>query len=136
ADQPATALAPFDVVVDGRQELVGVAIDADDTRYVSDRGAGRVYRLTPSGALTTVAANLDRPAGIAVTVDGRLLIVEEHAGRILRLEPNGSLTVVTGGLKMPRWLVVHGEDTLYVTAQRSALRDGADRAVIIRVDLT
>src|SRR5262249_5803802 len=48
ADQPATALAPFDVVVDGRQELVGVAIDADDTRYVSDRGAGRVYRLTPS----------------------------------------------------------------------------------------
>jgi hypothetical protein len=64
ADQPVTALAPFDVIVDARAELVGVAVAGDDTRYVSDRGAGTVYRLTSMGALTTVAANLDRPAGL------------------------------------------------------------------------
>jgi RHS repeat-associated protein len=138
ADQPMTALAPFDVIVDGRNELVGVAVAADDALYVSDRGAGIVYRLTATGALTIVAANLDRPAGLAVTADGRLLIVEEHAGRLLRLERDGSLTVVASGLKTPRWIVVNDDDTLYVTAHRLTSPDGADRSearVVVRVDV-
>ena len=139
ADQPVTALAPFDVLLDTRAELVGVAVAGDDTRYVSDRVAGVVYRLTSAGALTTVAANLDRPAGLAVSADGRLLIVEEHAGRIVRLEPNGTLTVVATGLKTPRWIVVGDDDTLYVTAHRLTTPDGTDRTqgrVIVRIDLT
>jgi RHS repeat-associated protein len=138
ADQPVTALAPFDVIVDARAELVGVAVAGDDTRYVSDRGAGAVYRLTSMGTLTTVAANLDRPAGLAVSADGRLLIVEEHAGRVVRLEPNGALTVVATGLKTPRWIVVSDDDTLYVTAHRLTTPDGTDRTegrVVVRIDL-
>src|SRR5262245_40705226 len=139
ADQPITALAPFDVIVDGRSELVGVAVGADDARYVSDRGAGIVYRVAPTGALTVVATNLDRPAGLAVGVDGRLLIAEERAGRIVRLEPNGALTVVASGLKTPRWIAVSDADTLYVTAHRLTSPDGADRAegrVVVQLDLT
>ncbi len=138
AEQPVTALAPFDVIVDGRNELVGVAVAADDALYLSDRGAGAIYRLTSSATLTTVAVNLDRPAGLAVAFDGRLLIVEEHAGRILRLERNGSLTVVATGLKTPRFIVVNDDDTAYVSAHRLTSPDGMDRSearVVVRVDM-
>ena len=136
ADQPVTALAPFDVILDGRRELVGVAVADDDTRYVSDRSAGRVYRLPATGVLTIAAANLDRPAGLAIDTDGRLLIVEEHAGRIVRLEDDGSLTVVASGLATPRWIVAAGDDTLYVTAHRGGSSDRDDRSVILRIDVS
>ena len=139
ADQPITALAPFDAIVDGRSELVGVAVSADNMRYVSDRGAGVVYRVAPTGIVTTVATNLDRPAGLAMGGDGRLLIVEEHAGRIVRLESNGSLTVVAVGLKTPRWISVSDDDTLYVTAHRLTSPDGVDRTegrVVVHIDIT
>ena len=138
ADQPVTALAHFDAIVDGRSELVGVAIAADDTRYVSDRSAGVVYRLTSTGVLTPVAANLDRPAGLAVGTDGGLFIAEERAGRVVRLEPNGSLRLIAAGLRTPRWIVVSDDDTLYVTAHRLTSPDGADRTegrVVVRIDL-
>jgi RHS repeat-associated protein len=131
-----TALAPFDTTLDGRNELVGVAVGADGSRYVSDRGAGFVYRIDAAGAPTTAAANLDRPAGLALDANGRLLIAEEHAGRILRLEANGSLTVLATGLKTPRWIVVNPDGSLYVSAHRVTSPDGADDSegrVIVRV---
>ena len=137
ADQPVTAHAPFHVVMDGRNELVGVAVAPDGRVYVSDRGAGLVYRLGATAMPTTVA-HLDRPAGLAFTDDGRLLIAEEQAGRILRLEDNGSLTVVASGLKTPRWIATNDDGTLYVTAHRLTWPDGADRLegrVVVRIDV-
>src|SRR5439155_17711402 len=66
ADQPIAALAPVETVLEGRDELIGVAVTADGTLYVSDRGAGIVYRLPTSGALGRAASGLDRPAGLAL----------------------------------------------------------------------
>src|SRR5438034_6852529 len=86
AYQPIAALAPVETVLEGRDELIGVAVTADGTLYVSDRGAGIVYRLPTSGALGRAASGLDRPAGLALDGGGRLLLAEERAGRILRLE--------------------------------------------------
>src|SRR5207249_796173 len=80
-----------ETVLEGRAELIGVAVTAEGTRYVPDRGAGIVYRLSSSGALSRAAAGLDRPAGLALDSGGRLLIAEEHAGRILfQAPPRGS----------------------------------------------
>ena len=121
-----TALAPFGVVLDNRNELVGVAVAADGGRYVSDRGAGIVYRVTPNGGVTSAASSLDRPAGLAFDSAGRLLIAEEHAGRVLRLEPNGSLTVLATGIKTPRWIAVSGDGSLYISAHRLTSPDGPD----------
>ncbi|MEX2148140.1 MAG: hypothetical protein WED01_14125, partial [Candidatus Rokuibacteriota bacterium] len=117
AEPPITALAPVDTILDGRHELVGVAVTADGVRYVSDRGAGLVYRLDAGGALTVAAANLDRPAGLALDAQERLLVVEEHAGRIRRLEA-GALTVIAQGLKKPRWIVAAGDGAFYVSVDR------------------
>src|SRR6059036_935263 len=106
AYQPIAALAPVETVLEGRDELIGVAVTADGTLYVSDRGAGIVYRLPTSGALGRAASGLDRPAGLALDGGGRLLIAEERAGRILRLEASGALTVLATGIETPRWLAV------------------------------
>ncbi len=113
AFQPISALAPVQVVLDGQQELVGVAVAASGTVYVSDRGAGVVYRLEPPGYFTVALAGLDHPAGLALDGDGRLLIAEEKAGRVLRLESNGTLSVLATGIKKPRWLAVAPDGALY-----------------------
>src|SRR5438874_13127890 len=97
AERQITALASVETVLDGRDELIGVAVTADGTRYVSDRGAGVVYRLAADDALSLAASGLDRPAGIALDADDHLLIAEERAGRILRLETSGALTVLATG---------------------------------------
>lgn len=116
--QSILALAPLEIVLDGHQELVGVAVAADGTLYVADRGAGVIYRLAPSGQPTVAVTGLDRPAGLALDPAGRLLIAEEKAGRVLRLEPDGILSVLATGIKTPRWLAVSPDGTLYVSAHR------------------
>lgn len=126
ADQPITALDPFDIVLDGRNELVGVAVTEDGTLYVADRGAGIVYQVAPGGVVSQAISGLDRPAGLALDAAGRLLIAEEHRGRVLRLEPNKTLTVVATDIKTPRWIVVNGDGSLYITAHRLLPPDGAD----------
>src|SRR2546425_6891119 len=136
ADQPIAALAPVETVLDGRDELIGVAVTADGTRYVSDRGAGIVYRLSASGAPGRAASGLDRPASLALDGDGPLLIAEERAGRILRLEASGALTVLATGIKTPRWLAVVSDGSLYIGAHRLIAHDGLDTdegCVILRL---
>lgn len=124
--QSITALAPFETLLDGQIELVGVAVREDGTVYVADRGAGIVYKLPPSAPLATAVTGLDRPAGLAVSSDGRLLIAEELAGRVLRLEPIGALTVLATGIKTPRWLAVAADGTVYISAHRLFAADGLD----------
>ncbi|MGH7267304.1 MAG: hypothetical protein ACREMB_20985 [Candidatus Rokuibacteriota bacterium] len=55
-----TALAPYEIVLDGREELVDVAVTADGTRYASDRQAGLVYQVAPAGAATVWLSGLAR----------------------------------------------------------------------------
>lgn len=124
--QRIVALAPVEVVLDGRNELVGVVVDADGTVYVSDRGSGHVYRLAPDGALAVVASALDRPAGLALDAEGRLLVAEEKASRVLRVEPGGAVTTLGSGIRSPRWIAVAPSGAIYVSAHRLVNPDGDD----------
>src|SRR2546422_1382482 len=133
AERQITALASVETVLDGRDELVGVAVTADGARYVSDRGAGSVYRVSAIGALSIALKRLDRPAGLALDAEGRLLIAEEGAGRILRLEPSGALTVLVTGIKKPRWMAA-ADGSLYVSAHRQIPRDDGRRGRAPRDD--
>jgi sugar lactone lactonase YvrE len=124
--QPVVALAPVEILLDGRSELVGVAVDADGTVYVSDRGSGYVYRLAVDGRLAVVASSLDRPAGLTFDLEQRLLVAEEKAGRILRIDAGGSVTTVVAGIGTPRWIAVSPSGALYVSAHRLIAPDGPD----------
>ncbi|HEV8643234.1 MAG TPA: hypothetical protein VGV13_19290, partial [Methylomirabilota bacterium] len=113
--QTINALAPIELLLDGSQELVGVAVTFDATAYVSDAGAGVVYKISPTGVVTIAVSGLQRPAGLALDLTGRLLITEEGGGRILRLEATGALTVLATGLRSPRWLAVNLDGSLYIS---------------------
>src|SRR2546425_1485622 len=133
AERQITALASVETVLDGRDELVGVAVTADGARYVSDRGAGIVYRVSAVGALSIAIKRLDRPAGLTLDAEGRLLIAEEGADRILRLEPSGALTVLVTGMKKPRWMAA-ADGSLYISAHRQMPRDDGRRGRAPRDD--
>src|SRR3989454_6760470 len=133
AERQITALASVETVLDGRDELVGVAVTADGARYVSDRGAGIVYRVSAVGALSIAIKRLDRPAGLTRDAEGRLLIAEEGADRILRLEPSGALTVLVTGIKKPRWMAA-ADGSLYISAHRQMPRHDGRRGRAPRDD--
>lgn len=129
--EPATpstieALAPVEVVAEGQQELVGLAVAPDGSVYFSDRMGGVVYKLRPSEPPVTVLDGLQRPAGLALDAEGRLLIAEEMAGQILRLEADGALTVLASGIKTPRWIAASPDGSLYISAHRLQAPDGPD----------
>jgi sugar lactone lactonase YvrE len=123
---PIAALAPIEALLDGVSDLVGVAVSPDGTLFVSDRGAGLVYRRTPSGAVTIAVSGLDRPAGLTLDADGSLLIAEERAGRVLRYQTGGAVTVVATGMKTPRWVTPAPGGQLYISAHRLTGVDGLD----------
>jgi len=112
------ALAPVSIWARGFLQPRGVAIDAQDAAFVSDRLAGTVTRIDQSQSKTTVLRGLDRPIGVAFDREGRLLVAEERAGRVTRREADGSRTALVTGIKQPRWLAVADDATVFIAARR------------------
>lgn len=91
-----------------------IAFDSQGNLYISDRGNGRVRRITPAGIIETVAGSargfsyfdlsgelatsvgLGPVTGLAVGPNDELYFAEEN--RITRLLPSGRLEVVAGYL--------------------------------------
>jgi sugar lactone lactonase YvrE len=114
--RPIPALAPVEILAEGFARLRGIAVDADDAVFVSDRESGTVTRLS-SESRRVVARRLERPVGLAFDHDGRMLVAEERAGRVVRLDPEGP-TPLAHGIKQPRWLAVSEDGTVYISARR------------------
>src|SRR5262249_10343368 len=90
---------------------VGVAVDSTNNLYIADSGNGRIRRVSPAGAITTVAggginypgdgslaisAQLSNPSGVAVDSAGNLYIADGGSRRIRRVSPGGTITTVAG----------------------------------------
>ncbi|MFN0169508.1 MAG: hypothetical protein ACKV22_24060 [Bryobacteraceae bacterium] len=90
----------------------GVVLDAAGNLFISDHGANRVYRLSPSGQARLVAGNgtrgfagdggpavdasLSEPDGLAVDKANNLLIADTGNFRIRRVAPDGTVTTLAG----------------------------------------
>ena len=90
----------------------GVALGADGSLYIADRGNYRIRRVGPDGIITTVAGNglsgfvgdggpatsatLSSPEDVAVGPDGSLYIADSGNRRIRRVGPDGIITTVAG----------------------------------------
>jgi streptogramin lyase len=76
----------------------GLALAEDGYLYVADTGNDAIRRISPDGAVSTIAgadAGLNGPVGVAV--DGRRIIVADtYNDRIVAIEPDGSLTTIAG----------------------------------------
>ncbi|MCX6631968.1 MAG: hypothetical protein NTW28_30535 [Candidatus Solibacter sp.] len=90
----------------------GLALDAAGNVYVADLGNRRVRRISPEGAIVTVAGtgrkasspdgaaptdtSLLSPRNVAVDAAGNLYIAEFEGHRVRKLTPDGKLSTVTG----------------------------------------
>lgn len=91
----------------------GLAVDASGTVFVADRGNHVIRRVTPGGAVTTLAgvagqpdlvdgsgsaARFDTPEGLAIDAAGNLYVSHSiRHGSIRRITPAGQVTTLAGG---------------------------------------
>jgi uncharacterized protein (TIGR03437 family) len=111
----------------------GLAFDADGNLYIADGLDHRVRRISPDGAVTTIAGNgrpglrgdggparaaqLNAPFGLAVDAAGNLYIADLGNARIRKVSPGGVISTLATGLTLsqPRNLAVDATGNLYVS---------------------
>jgi uncharacterized protein (TIGR03437 family) len=90
----------------------GVAVDAAGNLYIADTGNNRIRKVTPAGAISTIAgtgsqgfsgdggpaasAALSLPDGVAVDAAGNLYIADTGNNRIRKVTPNGTINTLNG----------------------------------------
>jgi len=81
------------------QNPTGIAFDAAGNLYIADQGNDRVRRVTPTGALTTIAGpgqGMSRPADVKVDGAGNVFVTDMNNHRVLRINPAGAITSIAG----------------------------------------
>jgi sugar lactone lactonase YvrE len=74
----------------------GIAVDASGNLYAADAAANRVWKISPTGNVSTAAEVYTRPGGVAVDSSDNLYFSDPVSGRIARVSPQGELAIVVG----------------------------------------
>ncbi len=89
----------------------GLTVDASGNVYVADKGNNRIRKITPAGAVTTVAglttagytdgavatATFNQPQGVAMDSKGNLYIADTGNNAIRYIGTDGTVTTFAGG---------------------------------------
>ncbi len=108
-----------------------------------NRGASKLYKISPDGQLSVYAQGLTAVLGVAFDGQGQLYALETTVvdndfpqpgtGRVVRVAPDGGLEVVASGLSFPTGMTFGPDGMLYV----SNFGYGGDPSLgeIVRVDV-
>jgi hypothetical protein len=104
-------------VATGFESVSSLAVAANGSIFVADKGAGAVYKLTPgvTGSYTqsTVLSGI-APVAVAVDAAGDVYVQDESSESVMEVPASGPATVtVLTGLVSPVGLAVDGKGTLY-----------------------
>jgi len=121
-----------------------ICIDLNDNIYVCDTNNHRIRKITPSGAVTTIAgdgteafadgqgtsAKFNYPNGIAVDFTGNLYVCDTYNDRIRKITPAGLVTTIAGNggttgfadgqgtaasISLPSGITIDSSSNLYVS---------------------
>ena len=98
-------------------DVEGVAVDAKDNLYVSDKAANVVKEEDTSGNVTTLAlTGLKNPVGLALDSAGNLYVADTGNNRIVKYDASGNQTTApVTGLSGPTYLAYdRTNDILYI----------------------
>lgn len=107
-------------------EILGLAVDADDTVYACDTGHGRIARITTAGAVDWTGPTMTYPNYPAFDAQGVLWVSDsgrwgQHEGRLVGIAPDGTTHAVHG-----QWAFANG---VAVVDRRAYLVASGDPAV-------
>jgi uncharacterized protein (TIGR03437 family) len=114
-----TTVAGSDLAGDGGQAVAaqlaqpeGMVLDSSGNLYIADAANHRIRKVTPSGAISTIAGNghagfggdggpaagaqLNQPYDLALDMAGNLYIADFGNQRVRRIDTNGNISTVAG----------------------------------------
>ena len=122
----------------------GIAVDADGFVYVADITFHSIRRITPAGAVTTLAgawdhpgfavgtgatARFNSPRGLVLGRDQSLFVVDTGNGIILKISPDGQVSHYAGELHLQ--FPSETDSSLRVSSQPSEMVEGEPSSRVI-----
>ena len=96
----------------------GIAVDANDNVYVTDRANKVVKKIAPNGTVSVLQANgsdlvFDTPFGIVIDQQNNIYVSDIGRNHIRKITPNGQNTILVSGFS-PGLMALDNAGNLYV----------------------